>query len=327
MVALRVLAVSLMALALWPSDTASDDVLADEVLSTTAVAPAAADGQGAPSDSDSVAGSDQVDTTVTAAGVSVPSDDTRPTLTIARLWSPAPNIVRIDGSLDVTTPTPFRVSIDGAAIGQILVEPDNQGVFSFELPNLDSGSKNLCLDDVCGQVMITDEAMEQSEIVAVSIREAIAIAMTRFDVNTHLPGWSIEPTTQNAGATGYTIAEAKAILISASPAQSIEEITTTVLHEIAHAIDATYVDDEERQQFRALRGHPADMPWSQPVDHGAPEGRWLDGAEDFAEVFIAWVNEGDYVTKSRVAAPQPSSADLDAFCGLIETATIACTTN
>lgn len=309
--ALRILAISLLVLSLWPDRDGRDDdttaIIGDQVMGTSATpTPITATEPDAVSAEAEIAGADD------------------PVLTLARLWSPMANVARVDGVLTASGPTSLRVQVNNSTIGQITVEPDSEGRFTVDIPNLGPGPTTLCLADVCGQILILDPSIEMDERLDAYIREGIALALARFDINTHLPGWSIDPAGPDNAGVGYTLVDARAIFISATLEQTTEEIATTVLHEIGHAIDASELDDTERQIFRALRGHAAEVPWTQPVDHLSVDGRWLNGAEDFAEVFVAWANGGDYVTQTRVVSPQPSSSDLTEFCSLIESTTIGC---
>ena len=66
------------------------------------------------------------------------------------------------------------------------------------------------------------------------------------------------------------------------------------------------------------------LPWGAADGATFGDDRWLDSAEDFSEVFVAWVRDGDYEIASTAVAGQPSGDDLFVFCRLLTLETLTC---
>lgn len=303
--ALRALAIGMLTVTFWPRpDTAAVNVNSSGSVAET----------GASS---------------TAAGEVVPADETvgdDGEIVFDQLWSPAPGAARIEGRTSLAPSTPVSVRIDDAPIGTVAVRPDDQGRFTTDLSDLAAGPTTVCLNDVCDRVLIrsAETSVESRSIIDERIDQAIANSQAVFDISAHLPGWTIQSTEANSSVGGYALADGRAIFISANPGRTLAELTVTVLHELGHAVDVTYMDDARREAFRTLRSHDASLAWGQAADNVEGDGRWHDSAEDFAEVFVAWVLSGGYVTQSTVVAPQPNSAELVEFCELLAIPGISC---
>ena len=74
----------------------------------------------------------------------------------------------------------------------------------------------------------------------------------------------------------------------------------------------------------ALRGHPPELGWDQTDGVVFGDDRWRSSAEDFAEVFVDWVFEGEYEIASTGVAAEPDQAQLAAFCSLLALDSITC---
>ena len=73
------------------------------------------------------------------------------------------------------------------------------------------------------------------------------------------------------------------------------DVAHTVAHEIGHIVDWICLTDEDRSDWRRLRGFSQDYPW-----YGSrlrPD--WKDPSGDFAECFAAWQVPGASVCTSR----------------------------
>lgn len=244
------------------------------------------------------------------------------TLTIDRLWSPAPGTARAEGTSDVDR---FEVPVttDGVHVGTVeLVAID--GRFEVDITDLEPGPQELCLDTACQRVLVADPAEEDEETILEHIDEARDRVEARFDLDVLIPGWTIEVGGPNSSFGGTADPLTRTIAINANSGRSVDDYEVTLLHEVGHAVDFVWMSPEQREEFGALRNHPPDLVWG-PVDPAATgDDRWRNRAEDFAEVFVAWVLENDHRIMSEVVAPQPSDDDLRAFCELLAIGSLDC---
>ena len=87
--------------------------------------------------------------------------------------------------------------------------------------------------------------------------------------------------------------------------QSDSLVLHVLAHELGHLLDVTRLDDDQRAQWRAVRGIPADTPWfgcDGCTDFATPAG-------DFAEVYAQWQRRASG-NRSELA-PAPSRAELE----------------
>lgn len=82
-----------------------------------------------------------------------------------------------------------------------------------------------------------------------------------------------------------------------------------VAHELGHLVDAARLTDDQRAQWRAVRGIPADSPWygcNACTDFATPAG-------DFAEVYAQWQTGAGSNRSELAGSPSPTElADLAA---------------
>ncbi len=248
---------------------------------------------------------------------------TNSSLLITRLWSPAPNTARAEGSM-ASGEALIEVRAAGQAPREVLVLADANGSFVVDIDGLAPGPQELCLDDACQRVLIVDPATEDRVTIDARIEEAIRLAGNRLDIDAVLPGWTIQIGGPNTSTGGTTNAASRSITINANSGRTVTDYEITVLHEIAHGVDAQWLTDATREQFRSLRGHDPTLLWG-PVDELAVgQERWRNSAEDFAEVFVAWLLDNNYSIETTIVAPQPSDCDLRSFCALIAVDGLGC---
>lgn len=116
-----------------------------------------------------------------------------------------------------------------------------------------------------------------------------AESLISYQWRSMLPGWDVcyQPEGFEAGAE--TDIENRQITIYVNSAASPAEVSASLAHEIAHAIDMTYFDDADRFSWIEARGLPA-VWW--PGD-GLTD--YCVGSGDFAEaVSAAWVGSPSY---------------------------------
>jgi len=245
------------------------------------------------------------------------------TLSLRRVSSPTPNTVRFSGDLAAPEAT-VELTSDGQLLGTTTITARPDGSFDVDVAGFDPGPQEVCLGQVCARVLVADPTTEDPAVIEARILEAIEVTETHFDFDRYLADWTIEITGQNTGTGGTASIENKQLRINANSGRSLDDYVITILHEAGHAVDADYLDEDARDAFRSLREHAGDLPWGGRGHTSDSVDRWADSAEDFAEVFVAWVLGGDYVTQSTVVAPQPTDQQLQAFCELLNLEGAAC---
>ncbi len=113
------------------------------------------------------------------------------------------------------------------------------------------------------------------------------------------------------GYRAMTFPDRRRIEVYVRRSDSLTRTAFDLAHELGHAVDVSYLSDEERARWRALRGIEPRRRWygcSRCDDLSTPAG-------DFAEVFAYWrVRRADYFA-GRLG-PLPSAVELrqlDAF--------------
>ena len=119
-----------------------------------------------------------------------------------------------------------------------------------------------------------------------------------------LAGWTIRFNGPRKGYRGSTFPKDKRIEIYIRAGEQIDELIHITAHEMGHAIDVTYLDDAERNQFAVARGRSGGSSWW--VASGADD--FASGAGDWAESF-AWMQMAHGPWFSRLGPP-PSPAQL-----------------
>ncbi|MEM7091945.1 MAG: hypothetical protein AAF567_02990 [Actinomycetota bacterium] len=302
-----------------PSNDAADDTTADA--DTTADEDTTAD-RDTTADADTTADQDD------PAGTDNPADSRdddagEHELHIERLWSPTDGIARVEGTTTLPADSEVLVMIDGVPLVPVQLVPDSDGVFVVEIDSLATGLRTICLESACEEVFVG----EQDDGPPTTLPERLALATeqaeTIFDASLHLPGWTVESTGPSNEADGYTLGDDRVVLISANAGRTTSQLTVAVLHEFGHAVDTDYLDDERRDQFRELRGLPPDQAWGDASTQLGDE-RWTTPADDFAEVFVAWLLGDAYAIRTSALAEQPTDEQLDVFCTLLEIPTLDC---
>jgi hypothetical protein len=181
----------------------------------------------------------------------------------------------------------------------------------------EEGAHTVCIRDECNRVYVLDADAETIEQAEEKISEAIPLAQERFDFETELPDWSIETAGPLSGTGGSTDIENRTVVIYANRNRELDEFVITVLHEWGHAVDAERLTEDERAQYRVLRGIAPETPWRTPGAHSIEE--WgLQPSEDFAEVMVAMWTGGENVPRTSQIAPPPDAATLAAVALLVE---------
>ena len=110
-----------------------------------------------------------------------------------------------------------------------------------------------------------------------SQRGEVVLEQIGFDFAGTLPGWTLEWGGDHPIYGGLTHASQRSITIHVDPAWSEDRLADILMHEVGHAIDLEYLDDDVRRQWMSMRG----------IETGWWTGNGLRdfdvGAGDFAE--------------------------------------------
>jgi len=245
------------------------------------------------------------------------------TVTINRLWSPAPLVARAEGQ---TTTAGIIVAVlaDGRSLPPVTLDADANGKFSVDIRGLEPGPQEVCVAGACQRVLVAEPFEEPQAVIEERIERSIAAASQRFDLDALIPGWTFVIAGANSSVGGSADPDTKTIMINSNSGRSASEYEITVLHEIGHAVDSTWMTDDSRAAFRALRQLDQTLPWGFVDGLVLGEDRWRDAGEDFAEMFVAWSLGSDYPIMTTATAAQPTETDLRAFCELINAASLNC---
>lgn len=132
---------------------------------------------------------------------------------------------------------------------------------------------------------------------------AQAEALLPFNWQQVIPGWQITYRGHNNSFRGLTFPHDQAIEIFIRSDDTPQSIAAILAHEIGHAIDVTYLDSSDRDEWLRVRGIE-DAPWW--ADAYASD--FQSGAGDFAEAFATW-SVGD-PSASQIAG-QPTREQLN----------------
>ncbi len=131
---------------------------------------------------------------------------------------------------------------------------------------------------------------------------AQAEAMISYDWQSLLSDWTVKYEDDSAGYKGMTHLPTKSITIYIDVNASPEDVAGVLAHEIGHALDVTYVDDDDRIKWLEAR----DMPMVWWAGDGLND--FSVGAGDFAEAVAAsWV---DSPSNSNFGDFTPDQLDL-----------------
>jgi hypothetical protein len=145
----------------------------------------------------------------------------------------------------------------------------------------------------------------QAEPSLAEIEQAV-LARISYDIDRWLPGWTIEFKAPVDGYRGMTYSAERRIEIYTRPGETIEETAHTLAHELGHAVDVTYNDDDDRLRWRAARGIDADHPWF--VSDGLTD--FGVGAGDFADCFAYWQMGGYRMYSELAGVPNQQQLNL-----------------
>lgn len=138
------------------------------------------------------------------------------------------------------------------------------------------------------QAIITSEAAETPVLSAQEQLDALgsaAEAQIGYDWRAALPGWAVVYDDSTPGYRGLTHWPSKTITLYVDAGDTADDVADVLAHEIGHAIDVTYLDNDTRTEWLEMRGMP--MVWW--AGNGLND--FSVGAGDFAEAVAAlWVD-------------------------------------
>ncbi len=132
----------------------------------------------------------------------------------------------------------------------------------------------------------------------------LAEAQLPFDWQELLPGWKIIYAGENPSFRGLTYPYEKTIEMFVRPGDTPESVAGILAHELAHAFDVDYLNDDGRAEWLRARNID-DAPWW--PDAYARD--FQSGAGDFAESFAYWA-VGDRSSSELGGTPTASQIDL-----------------
>lgn len=118
-------------------------------------------------------------------------------------------------------------------------------------------------------------------------------------------GFSISFLPARRGMLGATLIEERRIEIYVRPGQSRRQLAHVIAHELGHAVDLTYGNDQRREEWKRVRGIDPALDWwgcFGCTDYATPAG-------DFAEVFAYWLAGPESGFSGRLVGP-PLLADM-----------------
>ncbi len=132
----------------------------------------------------------------------------------------------------------------------------------------------------------TEAAATQTQSASLTY-EAIgqqAESMIAYDWQSKLPGWTVRYEGDRPGYRGITVLSEKSVTIYINPGDTATDVAGILAHELGHALDVTYLQNQDRVQWLEARGMPA-VWWA-----GEGLNDFSVGAGDFAEAVAAlWV--------------------------------------
>lgn len=145
----------------------------------------------------------------------------------------------------------------------------------------------------------------RAPVLSPEARGAAALATLGYDPVSL--GWTVAFRSGRPGYLGLAHPDRRHIDVFVRRGQSDASVRATLAHEIGHAVDLTYGDDDRRAQWLRLRGIDAAVPWfgcHACADHAT-------GAGDFAEVFALWLTgPADFRSRLARAPTDQQLADL-----------------
>lgn len=252
-------------------------------------------------------------TTPTTAIAAPPPTAAPAPIVVERLWSPANATAEMVGTGALPTDP---VTVDGAPANVVSFDRAEEGTFTLRVWIEDEGAHTVCVRDECGRVYTLAPDAETIEEVEAKIDEAIPLAQQIVDFEALYPEWTIEVSGPFSGVGGSTDPDRLVVTVHANRGRTVDDYVRTILHEYGHVADFERLTDEERLEYLAVRGIPADVPWRSDGTHSLEE--WAQQpAEDFAEVVVALWTDGELVPRTAALAPAPDQATLDAVAGML----------
>ena len=127
-----------------------------------------------------------------------------------------------------------------------------------------------------------------------------------------LPDWDFRITELEEGLKGSTGTNTRIVELDSDLDES--EHAKVLSHEIGHAFDVTYLTDDQREEWKALREYDSEVPWWP----GNGLNDFSTGAGDWAECFSWWLGEHtDF--KSKLGNP-PTRTQMDYITEIVELA-------
>jgi hypothetical protein len=134
-----------------------------------------------------------------------------------------------------------------------------------------------------------------------------ALAQIHWDWKSLLGSWRIHFLPGRVGYLGMAYLNECRIDIWVRPDQKASAVAGIIVHELAHRVDYLYITEEQRDEWRRIRGIPQKTPWllMVPVSMASSDSPPTDddiGAGDFAKC-VAWTLQGAYAKFSKPLGP------------------------
>jgi hypothetical protein len=134
-----------------------------------------------------------------------------------------------------------------------------------------------------------------------------ALRLVRLDLDSTFSGWTIEFKAPRTGYLGLTLVKQRRIEIYLRSGRATEGIAHDLAHELGHAADVTFNNNDDRALYLTNRGLAETTPWWTCNSCGDLQV----GAGDFAETFAVLV--GPKFKFYSEVGPRPSTAQLAAI--------------
>jgi hypothetical protein len=134
-----------------------------------------------------------------------------------------------------------------------------------------------------------------------------ALRLIRLDLDSTFSGWTIQFKAPRTGYLGLTLVKQRRVEIYLRSGRSVEGIAHDLAHELGHAADVTFNNNDDRSVYLANRGLPETTSWWTCNSCGDLQV----GAGDFAETFAVLVGP-KYKFYSEVG-PRPTEDQLTAI--------------
>jgi hypothetical protein len=127
-------------------------------------------------------------------------------------------------------------------------------------------------------------------------------------------GWKdIEFAPNKDGYLGMTFVDKKEITVWIRPEHSPSEVAATIVHELGHAFDVTYLNPELRAKWISARKLPKSTPWDLSCNGCSDH---IVGSGDFAES-VAWTFQGPNMKFDSKLGPPPNKEQQKTNTGMV----------